>query len=535
MIIIYSKNTLEIIFAMWHFLIEESDELMIYYIISSFIHFHKSDIIAFDVSQIPEYLCQMLIKDKIELKSILDYAVKIREATPISFSILVDRMQIFKPNCTLLKELYKNYSVANMISFPVFPSEALFVAFRNILTCPDLQCANFENKFIVSKSNTNSDINRNSNGNCIIINKSQSLLNNLNKPRCYQCQYTFPPKNYVLIDLRILNLEAKPYGITEGILPMTKIIENNMFNKEGIIESIEKDLIALKDNYHFILLTTSTNHFEEYESKFCPEKKLSETESYSIRCGLQEKKEKELNEKEMKKYINKNKDRQNQLKEYELLKTLLQLMEQDQFPYVSFVYGGYSEIHELSLKYSIPLLSHVSKKCSFCKQFREKQSIESKKQVIHSKGKKSFNFRRHKVQQINHLEVKIVKLISLEMFTEYSKSPAYKLFNCFLIRLNLNEYITKDKIILIVNKEKMTLVKLMHDENNKLLFSVIEIIDLERIAKIIKKNNTVTIGYYGKKDENKQREEKVIEVDLISPTESLTFCSHLQELLGQYL
>ena len=56
------------------------------------------------------------------------------------------------------------------------------------------------------------------------------------------------------------------------------------------------------------------------------------------------------------------------MKEYSNFKKLLKIFAKKNFSYISFVPGGFKEIHYKAIKYDIPLLSHEENDCSLCKE-----------------------------------------------------------------------------------------------------------------------------------------------------------------------
>jgi hypothetical protein len=89
--------------------------------------------------------------------------------------------------------------------------------------------------------------------------------------------------------------------------------------------------------------------------------------------GLQTRINKEMNIKTVKSHLKKEKSERasNKIKEYDNLKKILKLFVKEKFCYVSFVYGGYKDIHEESIKYNIPLLNHDDS-CYLCFKKRKK-------------------------------------------------------------------------------------------------------------------------------------------------------------------
>ena len=119
---------------------------------------------------------------------------------------------------------------------------------------------------------------------------------------------------------------------------------------DNIVERFEKD----KGDYHFILLTTETNYFQEYEERFYKEK----NENQNFYAPLT-KTSKEINIKNVRnlKKNDKTKSVKTKLKEYDNLKNILKSFIKRNFSYVSIVNEGFYEVHSLSMKYLIILTS----------------------------------------------------------------------------------------------------------------------------------------------------------------------------------
>ena len=64
-------------------------------------------------------------------------------------------------------------------------------------------------------------------------------------------------------------------------------------------------------------------------------------------------------------------------------------MEKENFPYVGYVYGGFNEVHEESLKYDYELLLHNGDKCFLCQEKKKKltQRRKSKREKKMEKEK----------------------------------------------------------------------------------------------------------------------------------------------------
>ena len=62
------------------------------------------------------------------------------------------------------------------------------------------------------------------------------------------------------------------------------------------------------------------------------------------------------------------------MKEYDNFKVLVEKMAKEGFNYVSYVYGGYANVHDFALKNNISLLDH-GKECVLCKEKNKDKSI----------------------------------------------------------------------------------------------------------------------------------------------------------------
>ena len=137
---------------------------------------------------------------------------------------------------------------------------------------------------------------------------------------------------------------------------------------ENTAERFDKD----KTNYHFILITSETRYFQEYEEKFYKEK--NEKQNFYAQLT---KTQKEINLKNVRniKKNDKTKSVKTKLKEYDNLKNLVKILLKRNFTYVSIVHEGFYEIHALSMKYCIPLLNHDDKDCYICRKDNRKSKL----------------------------------------------------------------------------------------------------------------------------------------------------------------
>lgn len=108
--------------------------------------------------------------------------------------------------------------------------------------------------------------------------------------------------------------------------------------------------------------------------------------------GIQTKVTKEINLKNLKKLISKkNPDKVNmKLKEYDNLKKLVHNFLKKNYKYISFVFGGFLDIHDESLKFNIPLLNH-DENCRICKKKNKKKKKYGFISKLFGKSKKDNN------------------------------------------------------------------------------------------------------------------------------------------------
>jgi hypothetical protein len=128
-------------------IIREDDEFFIHFIIIAFLTYHKDEIVTTDHSQIPSVLSQLCIKSIEEVEQIVTIAKDLRNKTPYSLRLIANKLDIFKPYSIQLKQLFFFYQPENFLAMPILASEIFFIAYNNIVTCPDICCKNFRKYF----------------------------------------------------------------------------------------------------------------------------------------------------------------------------------------------------------------------------------------------------------------------------------------------------------------------------------------------------------------------------------------------------
>ena len=342
--VLSNKNSFDVCILLYDFIIYYNDKAMIYYIIIAFLVLNKELIFKKNVFQVIECVTKLGI-DKIEIaKKMLEIAIEIKQNTPYSIYILIDILQIFKYKSHFVKLQYEKIRPNHFLVFPIFPSEVLYSSFPSVLSCPNYTCTNFNNAYT---KNT--------------------------WPRKKLCQCCKDKKlkqktiSYFLCDIRIFNNESDVYVC--GVFPKMKSFPKSVLTGEDF----ENEFVNfMKDNssdgpIHVIFVSNRTNNFGKYENKLY-ETKLTEVEKFSEKYGLSGKKEESLSDNLVKQYLKYNKDEVNLIKEYDNFRKIVKTLMKMGIKYISFSYGGFSEIHYLLNILKLPLTSHQTKECKFCKE-----------------------------------------------------------------------------------------------------------------------------------------------------------------------
>ena len=354
--VLSNKNTFEVCILLYNFIIYYNDKAMIYFITIAFLLDSKELIFSQNVFKVIECVTKLGILSIDKGKKILELALKVKENTPYSIYILIDMLQIFKYRSHFVKLQYEKLRPNHFLVFPIFPSEVLYSSFPSVLSCPNYTCTSFMNAY--SKNNW---------------------------PRKELCQCCKDKKyfnnsiSYFLCDIRIFNKEGDVY--ISGVFPKMKIFPKSVLTGNDFENEIVK---FMKDNssdgpIHVIFVSNRTNNFEKYENKLYSAN-LTEIEKFSEKYGLSGKKEESLDENLVKQYLKYNKDEGNLIKEYDNFRKIVKTLMKMGIKYISFSYGGYSEIHYLLDILKLPLTSHNLKECKFC--FEDNIRKQRKKSMI---------------------------------------------------------------------------------------------------------------------------------------------------------
>ena len=338
-----NKCSLNYVYYLWDKLILFEDPLFIHFFIVAFLNKNKNKFFEIDSSGILSTLSKLGINSLDEINDIIDMAIELRNNTPNSFYLFAKYLEIFNYGSNNLKKLYEEYNPSNMLAMPIFESEVLNINYKELIGCSEQDCKNFIKK---NKNNEKKDL-------CLFC-KNQYLKQQL---------------FYIIFDLRLFNSNKKEKekenkyisSSFTGFLPKTVTLTNEDFNDINFPKNILKEYLNDKEKTHFIIMTSDTENFFKYENEYFIRKK----DKRGSKVGVFFKAEKELNEAKANELKKKSKEKYLSLIEYNNFKKLIEEMNIEGFKNVSFVYGGYKNVHALAIKYGIELLEH-KEKCILC-------------------------------------------------------------------------------------------------------------------------------------------------------------------------
>ena len=372
------KLRLDILFELWNYLLEYDDQLMMHFILVAFIKLKRELIINSHKTFLPSLMANLTILEKDELKEIIELADDLRKKTPYSFRILANKLGILITKCKNLKERNMEYNPDMIQAIPIFPQEIFYMSRKNKIVCPNPDCVNskeFSKVFLKNgktKYKLDFDFLDKKSNDELVEKKEQNNYKFL----CEKCDMKIEKElNYILVDLRMIENKEEKMDRDDF---WTKVIEVNQeeLKSEEINEILAEKYIDQRGKFHFIFLTSTTDDFSKFESDFYKEN-VSEQDNLKMIYGLIEQKkidkELDLNAGNLsKKEIYK-------LKEYDNLRKTLKSMQNKNYPFISYVYGGYYKLHEESVNLDLEISSHNIETCEICNENRNKNKRESKK------------------------------------------------------------------------------------------------------------------------------------------------------------
>ena len=538
------KIHLYLLYDYWMEIIKSKDPLIIHFVLVSLIKSKRELIINCDKNYLAPLMSSLAIKKKEEIKLVFDMAIKLRQQTPYSFRILANKLGFLKNYNLKVKELYEKYHPQNIPAMPIFPLEVLSLTHQSGIDCIDPECKNSKKKILDLLSEE-----------FCIIDKEPKESDTRKRHICEKCDMKIIKDiKYIMLDLRIKNDESDK----TWFLPNVFEVEKKELLSPDFSRVITDRFIPERGFFHFIFLTSNTDFFTDFENNFYIEN-LSEEEKELIKCGIsdQTKIQKEINLEEVKNLTDNEKY---SIKEYDNMRNTLNCMQKENFPYVSFVFGGWKEIHEESFIQGIELVNHDEEKCLLCleklrKKNENNKKMEKKDDLENELWKEEIKI---KFEELNKLLENKNNFLCLCTIGEYQgKKVNYdvsivlkdKLFNIEIYKFeNRKHYndilIDYDKDYIEKIKKNKDYYDLGRERNENIELTLFEVIKMNNILgmKSEEKNkNLLKINYREEiidkklsKKKGKNFIEKIIKIDFPTAKDSKTFVKAFKNLMTIY-
>ena len=528
-----NKNSLEITYTLWDTMLEENDQLFMHFMVIAFLLHHKKKFIETDGSSIPVFFSKNQIGTKELLTEIVKSAREIRKNTPVSLRLLVKNLEIFKSRTTRVKDMYEKYCPEQILAMPVLAEELLSnvnLKKRNI-PCLNEKCDNFFMKDEIKYIN-DEDKEKNLSTYCEIC-RNYNLKNNL---------------KYIIIDLRNKSDSQIKDSITnEGtfIFINNDILSQETLNKgnpgEVLTEQINKLKSDSNENIHIVLMTNDTENYDEYEYNY-QETQIESKKSKILNIlnttinNIKKKIDEQINKKEIKqeKYL----QIKMQIKQYELIKSILNYLLEKEYPYISYILGGYKSLHDMCIKYNIPIIKHKSNNCYLCTtKSLDENNIDRKEpsyKIINKQRNYNINVMRRfsdsyrkrsdvsNEENKSDLKNRIIEEIPVTEMNEHLNNKNNKIYHCLLIWHNMNDI--NEKVIVIFFEKSINIYK-MNVKKEGIFFDLIEKIDFDNM-KDVKRDKNIFNLYYKINDKNND-----IKIDIFTDNDGDSFFKLMNNIL----
>ena len=528
-----NKNSLEITYTLWDTMLEENDQLFMHFMVIAFLLHHKKKFIETDGSSIPVFFSKNQIGTKELLTEIVKSAREIRKNTPVSLRLLVKNLEIFKSRTTRVKDMYEKYCPEQILAMPVLAEELLSnvnLKKRNI-PCLNEKCDNFFMKDEIKYINEE-DKEKNLSTYCEIC-RNYNLKNNL---------------KYIIIDLRNKNDSQIKDSITnEGtfIFINNDILSQETLNKgnpgEVLTEQINKLKSDSNENIHIVLMTNDTENYDEYEYNY-QETQIESKKSKILNIlnttinNIKKKIDEQMNKKEIKqeKYL----QIKMQIKQYELIKSILNYLLENEYPYISYILGGYKSLHDMCIKYNIPIIKHKPNNCYLCTtKSLDENNIDRKEpsyKIINKQRNYNINVMRRfsdsyrkrsdvsNEENKSDLKNRIIEEIPVTEMNEHLNNKNNKIYHCLLIWHNMNDI--NEKVIVIFFEKSINIYK-MNVKKEGIFFDLIEKIDFDNM-KDVKRDKNIFNLYYKINDKNND-----IKIDIFTDNDGDSFFKLMNNIL----
>ena len=511
------KLKIDLVYELMEKIIKCQDPLIMHFILVALFIYQREMIINCDKTYLASLMAALTITNMGELNTVFDLALKLREQTPYSYRILVNKIGFLKKNNKNIKKTYELYQPQTLPAMPIIPLEIFNITNRTSVECVDPECKNCKS-YGINMENEYNDYNDLISEDNRISDGFLKFQENLDSHICEKCDMKIEKKfQNILLDLRILKYDEKDDDTEKtGFLPMMINVDQDELKSEDFSKIITNRFLVERGNYHFIFLTSSTDTFSEFESNFYMDN-ISELDKKKMMFGLikQHKVDKELNLEDAQKNLTWKEIYK--LKEYDNFRNTLKIMQKENFPYIGYVYGGFSEVHEESFKFNYELLFHNEENCFLCQEKKVKRTKKKRK----SRKEK-------KLEEVIKSEIS-GNLWEHKTKIKYSKvNDIYKGQNINIHFCILNKYKNKnyenDKIkVLIILLFDEYLLEFYQFEKQK------EYNDLE-VGNDIKEKKRKTSEYYdlGKETEEEEKDTELILFEKISALDIVSLNSDKQ-------
>ena len=350
------KYTLNLFYYFWDQIIKIDDPLFIHFFLIGLIKYYREIIINTEENYLPALISNLPIKTNKDIDNIINIAKDLRNITPYSFRLWANKIGFLRKNYQDVKINYEKYHPDLFMAMPIFPSEILYIMYKSKIKCIDSRCINYINNLVEVSPKLELKQRKEKN------NKNKNLDNKYNLKQlkylaqhhiCEKCTMKIEKNNkYLLFDLRM-----KLFNEETGSLPEKINISQEELKSLDFNEKIISRFLNQRGNYHFIFLSSETEQFINYEKNYYKDN-ITQEEQYQMLFGFlkPQQKERELNFAEAKKDLNM--DQTFKLKEYDNMKKSIGSMIKNNFPYVSYVYGGYEQVHKESKRFKVELVNH---------------------------------------------------------------------------------------------------------------------------------------------------------------------------------
>ena len=555
------KYTLNLFYYFWDQIIKIDDPLFIHFFLIGLIKYYREIIINTEENYLPALISNLPIKTNKDIDNIINIAKDLRNITPYSFRLWANKIGFLRKNYQDVKINYEKYHPDLFMAMPIFPSEILYIMYKSKIKCIDSRCINYINNLVEVSPKLELKQRKEKN------NKNKNLDNKYNLKQlkylaqhhiCEKCTMKIEKNNkYLLFDLRM-----KLFNEETGSLPEKINISQEELKSLDFHEKIISRFLNQRGNYHFIFLSSETEQFINYEKNYYKDN-ITQEEQYQMLFGFlkPQQKERELNFAEAKKDLNM--DQTFKLKEYDNMKKSIGSMIKNNFPYVSYVYGGYEQVHKESKRFKVELINHKKDKCYLCKNkyFIMENNKEEEKKILYEhlwEKKENINYKNLEFF-INNPNIKIYLGVLKEYKNEIIEEDKIQIlitekfdkFELELYKFNKEkQYIDFENTIMISDRNKkkeyydLGKEEDNNNENKNLDLTLIEKIGVNNIISINsnqKEKNIVNILVKDKKSEKifnkfikKNKGEYNIVIDFSSSKDSKNFIMSFKSLINLY-